>query len=235
MGLCLKYVWVYNNANGEKSHFLTLNENHYQLTLRGYTMTTFNLDTALLATTDKKEVKAQEAFVKKTFKAFEKCADSTASACQMLFDNFAHCFDAEIHDKSFNLAKKRWFAAVGFKNAEQMKNETGLNLSAYFSIMAWGAKEGHKAYYDFAELRTDYTNRPKTKASAKPSKAGAGTDKGESDSADPVANIPEVTGLLLEAINKASQLKPDLQNILALEMMEAITKAQDDLKIKKAA
>jgi hypothetical protein len=38
-----------------------------------------------------------------------------------------------------------------------------------------------------------------------------------------------------EAINKASQLKPDLQNILALEMMEAITKAQADLKIKKAA
>jgi len=194
-------------------------------------MTDFNLNTALLVTTDAKEIKAQQAHVKKTFKAFVKSADSAASACQMLFSNFAHCFDAEIHDKSFNLAKKKWFAALGYKNAEQLKNESGLNLSAYFSIMAFGAKEGHKAYYDFAELRNDYNNRPKTKASAKPSKAGAGTGTGESESADPVANIPQVTSALLEAINKASQLAPELQDVLAGEMLEVIKAANDQLKI----
>jgi len=199
-------------------------------------MTTFNLDTALLATTDKKEIAAQKREVKKTFNALKNSDKAAASACQMLFANFAHCFDAEIHEKDFKLAKKKWFAALGYKNAEQFKEATGLSsVSTYFSIMAWGAKEGHRAFYDFAELRTAYTDRPKTKASAKPAKAGAGTGTGESESAEPVANIPEVTGLLLEAINKASQLKPDLQNILALEMMEAITKAQADLKIKKAA
>lgn len=193
-------------------------------------MQDFNLETALLVTTDTKEIKAQQANVKKTFKAFIKSADSAASACQMLFNNFAHCFDAEGHDKDYALAKKKWFAAVGFKNAEQMKNESGLNLSAYFSIMAFGAKEGHKAYYDFAELRTDYINRPKTKAGAKP-KAKSGTGTGEGESVDPVANIPKVTSALLEAINKASQLAPELQDVLAGEMLEVIKAANDQLKI----
>lgn len=199
-------------------------------------MTTFNLDTALTATTDTKEIAKQKREVKKTFKAFEKSANSAASACQMLFDNFAHCFDGEDQAKPFNLAKKKWFAALGFKNAETMKNETGLNLSAYFSMMKWGAAQIDQTFTKFNDLRTAYDNRPKVKpVKNKPSKAGSGAGNGESESADPVANIPEVTGLLLEAINKASQLKPDLQNILAIEMMEAITKAQADLKIKKAA
>ena len=199
-------------------------------------MTTFNLETALTATTDTKEIAKQKREVKKTFNAFKKSADSAASACQMLFDNFAHCFDGEDQSKPFNLAKKKWFEALGLKNAETMKNETGLNLSTYFSMLKWGAAQGDQSFTKFNDLRTAYDNRPKVKpVKGKPSKAGASTGKGESDSADPVANIPEVTGLLLEAINKASQLNPDLQNILALEMMEAITKAQDDLKIRKAA
>jgi hypothetical protein len=197
-------------------------------------MTTFNLDTALTATTDTKEIAKQKRDVKKTFKAFENSAKTAASACQMLFDNFAHCFDGEDQAKPFNLAKKKWFEATGFKNAETMKNETGLNLSAYFSMMKWGAAQFDQTFTKFNDLRTAYDNRPKVKP-VKPSKAGSGAGNGESESADPVANIPEVTGLLLEAINKASQLKPDLQNILAIEMMEAITKAQADLKIKKAA
>ena len=199
-------------------------------------MTDFNLDTALLATTDKSEVAKQKREVKKTFNALKKGDQATASACQMLFNNFAHCFDAEIHEKDFKLAKKKWFAALGYKNAEQFKDDTGLSsVSAYFSIMAWGAKEGQNAFYDFAELRTAYTNRPKTKASAKPSKAGAGTGKGESDSTAPEANIPQVTSALLEAINKASQLAPELQDVLAGEMLEVIKAANDQLKIVKAA
>ena len=92
-----------------------------------------------------------------------------------------------------------------------------------------GRKQGDRAFYDFAELRTAYANRPKTKASAKPSKAGAGTDKGES--AEPEANIPQVTSALLEAINKASQLAPELQDVLAGEMLEVIKAANDQLKI----
>ena len=64
-------------------------------------MTTFNLDTALTATTDKKEIAAQKREVKKTFNALKNSDKAAASACQMLFANFAHCFDAEIHDKSF--------------------------------------------------------------------------------------------------------------------------------------
>ena len=201
-------------------------------------MTTFNLDTALTATTDKKEIAQQKRDVKKTFKAFENSAKSAASACQMLFDNFAHCFDAEIHVKSFNLAKKKWFEAIGFKNAETMKNETGLNLSAYFSMMKWGAAQGDQSFTKFNDLRTAYDNRPKVKpVKNKPSKAGTGSGSADADAGTDATNvIANMHPDLLEVMNRvASTRSYDRQADAALVFKKALdlidTQSKEDLKI----
>lgn len=202
-------------------------------------MTDFNLDTALLATTDKTEVAKQKREVKKTFNALKKGDQATASACQMLFNNFAHCFDAEIHDKSFKLAKKKWFAALGYKNAEEFKNDTGLSsVASYFSYLTWGAKQGDRAFYDFAELRTAYANRPKVKpVKNKPAKAGTGSGSADADAGTDATNvIANMHPDLLEVMNRvASTRSYDRQADAALVFKKALdlidTQSKEDLKI----
>lgn len=188
---------------------------------------TLDTTTAITATATDKELKAQQANIKKTLKAFDKANTAKTSAAQMLFGNFANCFDGEDHEKEFKLAKKVWFAAIGFKSPEELKNETGINLAAYFSIMAFGAKDFSNCYYSFNELRTAYDARPKTKVQAKTkdTEGGAGEGDSDSDSSDVTVTAPKLTGLLLEAVNKASQLSPELQDILANEILEAIAAA----------
>ena len=203
-------------------------------------MTTFNLDTALLATTDTKEIAQQKRDVKKTFKAFENSAKSAASACQMLFDNFAHCFDGEIHDKSFNVAKGKWFDAVGFKNAEAMKNETGLNLSAYFSMMKWGAAQFDQTFTKFNDLRTAYDNRPKVKpVKNKPSKAGTGAGSAKAEAGTDADNvIANMHPDLLEVMNMLASTKSyDEQANAAVVIHKALAviEAKTQAKLKVAA
>ena len=185
---------------------------------------TLDTTTAITATATDKELKAQQANIKKTFKAFDKANTAKTSAAQMLFGNFATCFTCEEREKEFKLAKKVWFAAIGFKSPEELKNETGINLAAYFSIMAFGAKDFSNCYYSFNELRTAYDARPKTKVQAKTKDAEEGGDS-EGASSDVTVTAPKLTGLLLEAVNKASQLSPELQDILANEIMEAVAAA----------
>ena len=203
-------------------------------------MTTFNLETALTATTDTKEIAKQKREVKKTFNAFKKSADSAASACQMLFDNFAHCFDGEDQTKPFNLAKKKWFEAIGFKNAETMKNETGLNLSTYFSMLKWGAAQGDQSFTKFNDLRTAYQARPKVKpVKNKPSKAGSGTGDSEATTSKDVDSITATMHPdLLEIMNRLVSTKSYAEQAsaaLVIDKALAVIEAKTQAKLKVAA
>ena len=75
----------------------------------------FNLDRALIAVDSKQALNKQRTQVKATVKAFDKASGATQSACQMLFENVAHCMDGEFQEKAFKLAKKNWHALAGFK------------------------------------------------------------------------------------------------------------------------
>ena len=201
---------------------------------------TFNLDRALVAVDSKQALNKQRTQVKRTINAFTKASEATQSACQMLFENVAHCMDAEYQDKAFKLAKKNWHALAGFKNAEEFKTETGKNLSPYWSILKWGAEQP-TAFYTFNELRMAYDSKPKNKVT-KP-KAKATATGGESDSVERAEEInvqpPQMIGLLLEEFNKCSQMSNENQQKLAVALKtlreEIHKQSQQNLKVKKVA
>lgn len=181
-----------------------------------------NLERALIASTDVKQLKAQKANVKKTLTAFDKAAGATQSACQMLFENVAHCMIAEDSEKAYKLARKNWFSLAGFKNAETLKNEKGIKLAPYWSILAWGAKESI-AFYSFNELRTAYNSQPKNKVAATPQKtSSANSERAEDVETDTLA--PNAHPMIVELFNKISQLPQEHQMVLAKELTEDTVK-----------
>ena len=179
---------------------------------------TFDLSRALIAVDNKSALNKQRTQVKATIKAFDKASGATLSACQMLFENVAHCMDGEFQEKAFKLAKKNWHALAGFKNAETLKNETGINLSPYWSILAWGAKQPI-AYYTFNELRTAYDSKPKNKVESNAKKASnTGTESEQVEDADTDNLAPNAHPMLLELFNKLSQLPQDQQMVVAEQL-----------------
>ena len=206
---------------------------------------TFNLDRALVAVDSKQALNKQRTQVKRTINAFTKASEATQSACQMLFENVAHCMDAEYQDKAFKLAKKNWHALAGFKNAESFKKETGKNLSPYWSILKWGAEQA-TAFYTFHELRTAYDNKPKNSVTGS-SSSRRSANQSASESADAETSVEADTSStvsvnlipeMLELFNRIGSTKDDAQQkeLLAvfLQGMEAYQEKQRQaLKIKK--
>lgn len=189
----------------------------------------------------KKELAAQKRSCVAVIKAFNTAEGKKEDARNKLFDIFKSYLTAmESEAKQAKLAIKIFCAHNGYANVKELCEGTGLNLRAEFSMISTvaGLLVDCESFTDVRRAYdTDRANKSKKKAKATKAKAAktesqAAESESESES---LANIPQVTGLLLEAINKASQLNADLQNILALEMIEVIEKAQADLKIKKAA
>ena len=196
----------------------------------------------LTTVTTKKELAAQKRSCVAVIKAFNTAEGKKEDARNKLFDIFSgYLTGKEDQAKEAKLAIKIFCAHNGHANVKELCEGTGLNLRAEFSMISTVA--GLLVDCEsFTDVRRAYdserANKSKKKAKAtkaKANKSDSQAAESEESESESLANIPQVTGLLLEAINKASQLNADLQNILALEMIEAIEKAQADLKIVKKA
>lgn len=197
----------------------------------------------LTTVTTKKELAAQKRSCVAVIKAFNMAEGKKEDARNKLFDIFSgYLTGKEDQAKEAKLAIKIFCAHNGHANVKELCEGTGLNLRAEFSMISTvaGLLVDCESFTDVRRAYdTERANKSKKKAKASKAKASnkakAETQAADTEEAEALANIPQVTGLLLEAINKASQLNADLQNILALEMIEAIEKAQADLKIVKKA
>ena len=232
----LRYLFDfwYDYISGTENHFLHPNRNHSHLHYRYFIMTT------LTTVTTKKELAAQKRSCVAVIKAFNTAEGKKEDARNKLFDIFSgYLTGKEDQAKQAKLAIKIFCAHNGHANVKELCEGTGLNLRAEFSMISTvaGLLVDCESFTDVRRAY-DAERANKSKKKAKDTKAKANKSESqatESEESESLANIPQVTGLLLEAINKASQLDADLQNILALEMIEVIEKAQADLKIKKAA
>lgn len=207
----------------------------------------FNQKRALKAVKTEQAIEKQRAIANDTWELIRTAKGADDSASQSLFELVAHCMaNTDDNSKECKKAIQRFFAFSEYKNASDLKKQTGIDLTRKISHLIYASSLDRKVT-SYSSARAEYDRKPKAgKSDAGKANSATGRANASAENSEPVTDAkgseivaPEMPSALLEKFNQLSQMglnSTEIQMaVIGLgEIMAQVQQVRKDkLKIQK--